>query len=168
MTTWSDLHAAAPDLAERGRAILSATTNAVLATVRADGSPRVSGIDPWFAHDELWIGSMPGARKADDLVRDPRMALHGVPWESRRLKEGAADPGDADVKLTGRALEVTDVEEIRRALAVFADDRGVDAPDEGRYFRIEPASLAVVYVEGEELVIDRWTEAGGRRTVRRT
>lgn len=168
MTTWTDLDRIEPDLAERGRAILASATNAVLATVRADGSPRLSGIDPFFADGELWIGSMPGARKADDLARDPRLALHGVPWESRRLRDGAADPGDADVKLTGAAVEVTDPAQISGASASFAADRGFEPPEGGRYYRIELTSLAVTFVDGEALVIDHWTEQSGRSTTRRS
>ena len=87
-----------------------ATTNCVLATIRADGSPRISGIDPFFRDGQLWIGSMPDSRKGADLRRDPRMALHGIPWESRKVKEGATDPGDGDVKVTGRAVELADSE----------------------------------------------------------
>ena len=168
MTTWADLSRIEPDLAARGRSILASTTNAVLATLRADGSPRVSGIDPFFAVGELWIGSMPGARKADDLARDPRLALHGVPWESRRLRDGAGDPGEADVKLTGQAVEVTDPAQISGALASFAAGRGFEPPEGGRYYRIELASLAVTFVEGEALVIDHWTEQSGRSTIRRS
>lgn len=168
MATWTDLRNAAPDLAERAATILTSTTNAVLATIRTDGSPRVSGIDPWFADGEMWIGSMPGARKAADLARDPRMALHCVPWESRKVKEGADQPGDADAKLTGLAVPVTDPDQIARALGAFAEDRGGDAPDEGQYFRIEPTSLVVTFVEGEELVIDRWNDSTGRQTTRRS
>ena len=168
MGTWNDLNAAAPDLAQRATAILTSTTNAVLATVRAVGSPRLSGIDPWFSEGELWIGSMPGARKADDLARDPRMALHCVPWESRRLKEGADDPGDADAKLSGLAMAVTDPAEVARALGTFSHDRGIDAPDQGTYFKIAPTALVVTYVDGDELVQETWTNSSGRQTVRRT
>jgi hypothetical protein len=166
MSTWSHVHLAAPDLADRARAVFASTVNAVLATIRADGSPRVSGLDPFFAGGELAFGSMPDSRKLADLRRDPRLALHGIPWESRRLAEGAADPGSADAKLTGRAVPLDD--EHRAAMAEsFARERGFDLPD-GDLFRIDVASLVVIWVEGEELVVDRWTEQGGRVTSRRT
>ncbi|MCU1370558.1 MAG: hypothetical protein JWO77_1752 [Ilumatobacteraceae bacterium] len=95
MTDWTTFTASEPELAARARAIIASTTNCVLATIRADGSPRLSGIDPFFRDDDLWIGSMPDSRKGADLARDPRIALHGIPWESRKLKEGADDPGQA-------------------------------------------------------------------------
>ena len=62
MSTWSHVHSAAPDLADRARTLLESTVNAVLATIRADGSPRVSGLDPFFAGGELVFGSMPDSR----------------------------------------------------------------------------------------------------------
>ncbi|HRW39886.1 MAG: pyridoxamine 5'-phosphate oxidase family protein [Acidimicrobiales bacterium] len=166
MSTWSSFEAAEPELAGRARALLTATTNCVLGTLRANGSPRLSGIDPFFVGGELHLGSMPGARKAHDLQRDPRLALHGVPWESRRPKEGASDPGEADAKLTGRAVEIPHDEAVRTMAAHFAE-LGVDAPAEGHLFRVDLETVVVVFVEDDELVIDRWSEAEGRVTVRR-
>ena len=167
-TTWSAFAAAEPELAERAQAILTATTNCVLGTIRADGTPRLSGIDPFFVGGELHIGSMPNARKVADLHRDPRLSLHGVPWESRKLRDGATDPGDADAKLTGRAVEIP-AAEATTMLADYFAERGIeDAPTEGHLFRIEVAAVVTVHVEDQELVIDRWTAEGGRRTIRRT
>jgi hypothetical protein len=166
MATWNHVHRTAPDLAERGRAVFESTVNAVLATVRADGSPRVSGLDPFFAGGELVFGSMPDSRKLADLRRDSRLAIHGIPWESRRLAEGADDPGSVDAKVTGRALALEP--ERRAAMAEsFAAERGFEMPD-GDLFRVDVDSLVLTWVEGEELVVDRWTEAGGRATTRRT
>lgn len=166
MSTWSTFEAAEPELAGRARTIFTATTNCVLGTVRADGSPRLSGIDPFFLDGELHIGSMPAARKGDDLRRDPRLALHAVPWESRRLRDGADDPGDADAKLTGRAVQIPHERAVAAMTAYFAE-RGIDAPAEGDLFRIELDTVATVAVVDDQLVIDRWSEASGRVTVRR-
>lgn len=162
-----------PDLAGRAAAILAATTNAVLATIRADGTPRVSGIDPWIADGRLHLGFMPGSRKSTDLRRDPRLALHGIPWESRKVKEGADDPGEGDVKLTGRAVFLS-VDEARAAMAALATERGFDTPTdddgnhEGDVVTVDIAELVVISVDGQELVVDRWTETDGRHTYRRT
>lgn len=167
MSTWSTFEAAEPELAGRARAILTSTTNCVLGTLRADGSPRLSGIDPFFLDGELHLGSMPNARKGADLRRDPRLSLHAVPWESRRLREGADDPGEADAKLTGRAVAIPHDEAMRIMTAYFAE-RGIDAPAEGDLFRIELDAVVTVSVADDQLVIDRWSEAGGRVTVRRS
>jgi hypothetical protein len=167
MTNWNDVSAAAPDLAERGLAILTATTNAVLGTLRADGSPRLSGIDPTVWEGEIWLGSMPEARKGADLRRDPRLALHGIPWESRKVKEGATDPGEGDVKVTGRAVPVTDPATFRRFVEHFSDERGLEPPEPFDLFTVDIESVVVISVADDQLVIDRWTPGGGRVTVRR-
>lgn len=167
MTTWNDALAAEPDLVGRAHAVLTSTTNCVLGTLRADGSPRLSGIDP-FVHDgELWLGSMPGARKGADLRRDPRVALHAIPWESRRPKDGVDDPGAADAKVTGRAI-LADAERTAAVMAWFADERGMDEPMEGDLFTIDVASVVVISVADDLLVIDRWTPGEGRHTIRRS
>src|SRR5690348_14344911 len=76
MPSWSDFEAAAPELAARVRARLDAHVHKTLATVRRDGSPRISGTETQLADGELWIGSMWQAQKARDLQRDPRFAIH--------------------------------------------------------------------------------------------
>ena len=104
MATWSEIEAAAPELAGRARAAFDAHKHKVLATLRRDGSPRISGIEATIADGELWLGMMPGSRKALDLRRDPRLALHSA----------SVDPPDdptawtGDAKLSGRAVEVDD------------------------------------------------------------
>ena len=168
MTSWTDFDAAEPDLASRARAILSATVNGVLGTLRADGSPRLSGIDPFFVQGELWLGSMPGARKGADLRRDPRCSLHGIPWESRKVKDGADDPGEGDVKVTARAVLLTDDAEHARVMAGFKEERGFEPPGPADLFRLDLESVVVISVADDQLVIDRWSATGGRQTVRRT
>lgn len=169
MTSWNDFDRVEPELAARARAIISSTTNCVLATIRADGSPRASGIDPFFRDGELWIGSMPDSRKGADLKRDPRLALHGIPWESRKVKEGADDPGDGDVKVTGRAVHLGDDEASARILSEYFAELGVDEPEAGgELFTIDLDAVVVISVDDDQLVIDRWSAADGRKVVRRS
>ena len=168
MTSWNDFTQAEPELAERARSIISATTNCVLATIRADGSPRVSGIDPFFRDGELWIGSMPNSRKGADLARDPRLALHGIPWESRKVKDGATDPGDGDVKLTGRAVLLGDGERSSRVLREYFAEIGVEEPSEGGdVYTIDLDTVVVIAVVDDKLVVDRWSAASGRKLITR-
>ena len=179
MTTWHDVAADAPDLAARAKAVLASSTNAVLGTLRTDGSPRLSGIDPWFSSRELCFGSMPAARKLADLRRDPRLALHSVPWESRRPAEGedASTVIEADVKVSGQARQVTDAGELRELAEAFAAHRGFpmpgdpddgdEDPDGGAMFAVLIDSLAITSVADEQLVIEVWTPGTGLRTVRR-
>src|SRR5262249_30087468 len=97
MARWSDFEAAAPALADEVRRRLDAHVHKTLATVRRDGSPRISGTEVRFADGDLWIGSMWRARKALDLLRDPRFALHS----------GSDEPGSwtGDAKIAGAAIE---------------------------------------------------------------
>src|ERR687897_1560942 len=101
MASFADVERVEPDLADRVRSILSSTTNGVLGTIRRDGSPRLSGADPYFYDGQLRIWSMPRARKGQDLRRDPRVAVHSIPWDSRKVRHGAADVGEADAKVSG-------------------------------------------------------------------
>src|SRR5215203_1946017 len=102
MPSWREVEAEVPELAALARRFLDAHVHKTLATLRRDGSPRISGTEVDFADGELWLGSMWQAVKALDLRRDPRFALHS----------GSADPPDwkGDAKLAGRAEEITDPE----------------------------------------------------------
>ncbi len=171
MTSWIDFEMAEPEFAARARTLISATTNCVLATIRADGSPRASGIDPFFFDDVLMLGSMPNSRKAADLHRDPRLALHGIPWESRKVKEGTEDPGKGDVKITGRGISIDDPTEVQRIFAAYWASLGIDTPPsdgEGELFIVDLDSVVLIGVEDDQLVIDRWSATEGRDTIRRT
>ena len=54
-------------------------------------------------------------------------------------------------------------------LTAYFAERGIDeAPDDGYLFRVELDSVATVHVEGDQLVIDRWTATDGRKTIRRS
>src|SRR4051812_47526288 len=98
MPSWSAFEAEAPELAALARGYLDARVHKTLATLRRDGSPRISGTEAEFRDGDLWIGSMWMARKAQDLRRDPRFALHS----------GSEDPADwsGDTKVAGRMVEV--------------------------------------------------------------
>ena len=167
MTSFHDVERVEPDLADRARAILSSTTNAVLGTIRRDGSPRLSGADPYFHDGQLRIWSMPQARKGQDLRRDPRVALHSIPWDSRRLRDGAADVGPADAKVSGTAVLTTDADDRRGFRAWLTSERGAEPPEDWDLFTIDIESVTVVFVEGGQLVVDRWSASDGRHTAPR-
>jgi hypothetical protein len=107
MARWNDFEREQPAFAERVRALFDARKHKTIATLRADGSPRISGIEVEFKDGELSFGSMPGARKGTDLARDPRFALHG-PTVDPPEDHPAGWPGEA--KVAGRAVLVGDLE----------------------------------------------------------
>ena len=155
MPSWSDFEAAAPELAAEVRARLEAHTHKTLATLRRDGAPRISGTEATFADGELWIGSMWQARKARDLQRDPRFALHS----------GSDDPPEwsGDAKLAGVAEEVTDEALVR------ARNGEAAANGPSHLFRLDLREVSAVGLNAErtKLVIRIWTQDGGIRTMER-
>jgi hypothetical protein len=79
MASWEEFESAAPDLAGAIAARFAAHKHALLATLRRDGAPRISGIETTIRYGDLWLGMMPDSRKGADLRRDPRFALHAAP-----------------------------------------------------------------------------------------
>jgi len=167
MASFADVENVEPDLADRVRAILSSTTNAVLGTIRRDGSPRLSGADPYFHDGQLCIWSMPRARKGQDLRRDPRVAVHSIPWDSRRLRDGAADVGQADAKVSGTAALVSDAGALSAFRVWLRSERGVEQPEDWDLFTIDIDALTVISVDNGQLVVERWSTAEGRQSMRR-
>jgi pyridoxamine 5'-phosphate oxidase-like protein len=150
MTAWKDVEEAAPEFADRVRRIFDAHKHKTIATLRADGGPRISGIEAEFADGELTFGSMTGARKGADLRRDPRFALHG-PSVDPPEDNPAGWVGDA--KIAGRALPAGPV--------------GGDTA--GELFRADIDVVVVTGLNAEAtlLVIETWTSAKGLRRVER-
>ncbi len=105
MTSWADFAADQPRLADIVRRCFAIRKHGTLATLRRDGSPRISGTEVEFTEDGLYLGMMPGSRKALDLRRDPRLALH-CPTEDTPEDSPGSWLGDA--KISGGSREVTD------------------------------------------------------------
>jgi hypothetical protein len=160
MTSWDDLTTAAPELARQAQARIESTGLALLATLRRDGSPRISGVEPLFAHGELWLGMMDASLKARDLQRDPRMALHNATVDK--------DVTEGDVKISGRAIEVTDTDaKARFSEAVRSHSGGDMPPGPFHLFRIDVTELADLRPAGDHLLIRSWRPGQAVREVKR-
>lgn len=154
MASWNEIVAIVPDLAAKVEASFDANVHKVMATLRADGSPRLSGTEVDISLGEMWISSMAGARKARDLQRDPRLAIHSAPIDAT-LKL-------PDCRVDGRAVEVTDPEEIDRWQR--ASGKVEDLPDEPFHlFRLDLEEIACTTVVDDVLVIEWWRPETGRR-----
>src|SRR5215212_11551252 len=127
MPSWAKFEAEAPALAARVRERFEAHGHKTMATLRRDGSPRISGTEAQFRDGDLWIGSMWNAVKALDLRRDPRFALHS----------GSDDPPgwSGDAKVAGRAVEVDDDDMKAALVAAQANDE--HPPGDWHLFRAE-------------------------------
>ena len=149
MTAWRDVEQAEPEFARRVKALFDAHRHKTIATVRADGSPRISGIEATFDDGELVFGSMPNARKGADLRRDPRFALHSATVDP---VDGAEAQWPGEAKISGRAIPI--------------------APDPempGEQFRADITEVVHTHLNEKAtmLVIEWWTPTHGLRRVER-
>ena len=150
MTAWRDVERSEPEFAQRVRALFDAHRHKTIATVRADGGPRISGIEAVFVDGELVFGSMPNARKGADLRRDPRFALHSATIDPI---EGAEAQWPGEAKISGRAVAASPVAE------------GSD----GERFHADIAEVVHTHLDdaATKLVVEWWTPAHGLRRVER-
>ena len=146
VTAWREIEEAEPEFAARVRQLFDAGRHKTIATLRADGSPRISGIECEFKDGELQFGSMPGARKGEDLKRDPRFALHGPTFHPEDGKEKEW-PGEG--KVAGRAIPIE------------ADGADTFTAD------ITEVVITGLNAEATKLVVESWTPERGRRRIER-
>ncbi|MER5554420.1 pyridoxamine 5'-phosphate oxidase family protein [Streptomyces sp. NPDC002793] len=153
-SSWQAFRTAEPAFAVTVQKRFQQYRHHVLATLRVDGSPRVTGLEVNFRMDTLWLGMMPNSRKALDLRRDPRFALQANPGPD-------AEMADGDVRVSGRAVEVTD-DAVR---ARFAEE--VTPPEPYLLFRADPTEVVRTGIDGEDIVLQLWRPGHPLRTLRR-
>jgi hypothetical protein len=148
MASWEQFTAAEPAFAARALELFTAGKHATMATLRADGAPRISGTELEIKHGEFWVGMMPGALRAKDLRRDARVAVHG-PQHDPPAKAPTKWPGEA--KLSGRAVEVP------------------RAGEDAHFFRIELDDVVVTRLDeaGQQLLIEVWRPGQPVRVIER-
>jgi hypothetical protein len=136
VASWEDVISSEPEFAAAVQQIFDAHKHKMIATLRADGAPRISGIEAEFTGGELTFGSMPGARKGADLRRDPRFALH-----SPSVDPPEDDPSgwQGDAKIAGSAVATT-------------------SDDDADFFRADIAEVVLTRVgtPADHLVIQLW------------
>lgn len=149
MTTWGRFAEQEPEFAARVRGLFDAHRHKTVATLRADGSPRISGIEAVFEDGELTFGSMANARKGADLHRDPRFALHSATVDP---VDGHAAEWPGEAKIAGRAFAV-----------VTAGASGADA------FRADINEVVHTHLNeaATRLVVEWWTPDRGIRRIER-
>ncbi len=101
MVDWAEFGAGAPELAARGLARFDVTGLSLIGTLRRDGSPRISAVEPFVFDGQLALGMMWQSMKALDLQRDPRCVVHSTISN----KDGT----EGEFKVYGRAVAVDDV-----------------------------------------------------------
>jgi hypothetical protein len=155
MSSWQVIEQAEPEFASRVRQLMDAGRHKTIATLRFDGSPRISGIECEFTETDLCFGSMAGARKGADLERDSRFALHGPTFhpEEGREKEW---PGEA--KIAGRAMRVS---------SATTDEGNEEADGETFVADITEVVITALNAEATKLVVESWTPGRGLLRVER-
>lgn len=143
--TWAELEAVAPELAGLGRERLEQAHVALLGTLRGDGSPRISPVEPYLSGGELLFGAMTWSQKAHDLVRDPRCVLHSAVT--------GPDSGEGELKLYGRAL--------------VADQALRDGCSGGWWLQRRRAEATVFALNIDRAAFVSWDTVEGEMTLRR-
>lgn len=151
MAAWNEFAAAEPVLAAEVSALFRAHKHHTMATIRRDGSPRISGTEVDLADGELRLGMMLGSRRAADLRADPRLAIHSH----------SVDPPDDDPNAwTGEA----------KVSGVAVDEGPVGEGDEAAdSFRVDLREIVFTRVgtPPDHLVISWWTPEQGLRRIER-
>jgi hypothetical protein len=75
---WSGFAAVSPKLAALGEERMEEHGLILLGSLRRDGSPRISPVEPLIVDGELELGMMWQSKKALDLLRDPRCHVHTI------------------------------------------------------------------------------------------
>jgi Pyridoxamine 5'-phosphate oxidase len=165
MARWAEFEKDAPEFAARVRAVLDRHKHKTMATLRSDGSPRISGAEIQFAGGDVFTGSMPDAVKGRDLRRDPRVAFHS---QSEDADENDPESWPGDAKFAGRAVLVTDPAELAAFWASYGRPDPAPEGDTSDLFRIEPAEVVLVTIRLPHMVIESWHEGTGYRRRERT
>jgi Pyridoxamine 5'-phosphate oxidase len=142
---WNDLERVAPEIARSGRERLDEARVAMLSTLRRDGSPRISPVEPYLTQGQLLFGAMSWSLKTRDLLRDPRCVLHSVIT--------GPNNGEGELKLHGRASA--------------ADDEIRTACHDGWWQGRPPDTATVFVLTIDEATFIDWDTGHGQMTVRR-
>lgn len=143
MTTWAEFETQAPELAALGEARFRASGLALVGTLRANGWPRITPVEPRLVDGELQLGMMWQSLKALDLLRDPRCTVHSTTSD----KDGT----EGDFKVYGTAEHVTDPARRERHCQVTEQEIGWrPADDEFHVFSIDVREVAYALFAGNE------------------
>ena len=121
---WCELELRQPRLAAVARVRLIDPGVVLVATIRRDGTPRLSPVEPYLMEGDLWLSMLWGSHKAADLLRDPRVLVHGIVT--------GRDGGDGELKVRGRARDEQHPEVQRRYAAAVHEHLGWQ-PEPGRF-----------------------------------
>lgn len=163
MTSWTEFADSAPRISKIFTRRHAATGNlCMLATLRADGSPRISPLEPRVFEGELWLIGMPNTTKFKDLERDPRFCLHTATVDTQ--------VGDGDAKLFGAVRNVQDEALHQRWADALFEESGFDLRGQ-KFDHFYAADLtgasSVEIVDGKYMEVTIWKPGQPERVVRK-
>jgi hypothetical protein len=152
---WSEFEQLEPRLADLGRTMLGDPGVVLVASIRRDGSPRLSPVEPLFWDGELWLSMGWRTRKADDLQRDSRVLVHSIVTN----REGTA----GEYKVRGRVVPTEDLALQRAYADVVSSELGWQ-PEPGRFhlFRIDVDDVTFIRWDSatNDQYVSRWPTGG--------
>jgi Pyridoxamine 5'-phosphate oxidase len=162
MTTWTEFTEGAPRIAAVFARRHAATGHlCMLATLRSDGYPRISPMEPKIFEGELWLIGMPGTTKFRDLTRDPRFCLHTATVDT--------EVSDGDAKLWGAVRDVPDRALHQRFAAALFEETGFDLRGQefDHFFAADLTGASAVEVGGGHMDVTIWKPGAPERVVRK-
>jgi hypothetical protein len=146
---WNEFAQAAPDLAQAGEERFERWGLILLGSVRKDGTPRISPVEPMIVGGELMLGMMWQSKKALDLLREPRCLVHSIITN----KDGT----EGEFKLRGTAHDVSDLD-VRETYSKALFEKIGFRPEgaEWHLFAIDIEHAALIAFEGEKKTVQTW------------
>ena len=120
---WSEVERQQPQLAGLGGRLLTGPGVVLVGTIRRDGTPRLSPVEPLVLDGALWLSMMWRSAKVADLFRDPRILVHSA--------VASRDGGTGEFKVRGVARAHDDAAVHRRFAETAARELGWE-PEFGR------------------------------------
>ena len=146
---WQEFALQDPELAALGQERLDRHGLVMIATLRKNGFPRISPVDPLFFNGQLYLGMMWQSQKALDLIRDPRCCIHNA-VSDRMASEG-------EFKVYGRAMDITNPSERQNYIEAMAKKIEMQFGDEKFHcFVIDIQSAAANTLVGQEFEHKVW------------
>jgi hypothetical protein len=162
MTTWDEFAKSAPRIAAVFTRRHAATGNlCMLATLRSDGFPRISPMEPRIFEGQLLLNGMPNTTKFTDLRRDPRFCLHTATVDTH--------VSDGDAKLWGRVIDIQDPALHQRYAEDLFEETGFDLRGQtfGHFYAADLTAASAVETGGDHLAITIWKQGEPERVVRK-
>jgi hypothetical protein len=145
---WTDFRDAAPEMAKLGEERFERTGVVLVGTIRKDGSPRISPVEPLITQGHLFLGMMWQSKKALDLLRDPRCVVHSTICNR--------DGSEGEFKLRGRAVDVADPDMRERYCETLYEKIAWRPEEPYHLYSVDIESASFIIYENEEKMVKQW------------